>query len=412
MNRKLRRLQGGLLGACLSASVLATPGLVGVAHAADENPIATRDFVAVRSGQTVTVDVILNDADDETDSEELDVTAVGGAEPGTATLVGSEVRYAAPAGFYGSDSFAYVVEDGGGNSATGTVDVFVYPDDPSVNDPGFARNDFAAVVNTGSVTVDVLLNDVDPEGDPIAPILNVSDPAHGTAVNNGTTVIYTPDTNYVGNDSFTYALAGPGATAKVNITVIDTSGTAEAPRPAPDQIHAWDGESIQIPVLNNDADANGGGLTLTGAAVLGLDGDPDEELPARGTATVDGNFVQFDAGPFTGSVFIEYTVEDPDGNEATGFVEVLVTPYDVPAANDAPIANPDLATVYAGQTLGVAVLQNDVDAEGDELTLRSVDSLGGGFAIHDDGYAVFQAPAIAKDAVVVLTYRIRAGGQE
>jgi hypothetical protein len=52
----------------------------------------------------------------------------------------------------------------------------------------------------------LLLNDRSPAGVPID-IIEVSDGAHGTVVLVGNTLIYTPQPNYVGPDSFTYVLS-------------------------------------------------------------------------------------------------------------------------------------------------------------------------------------------------------------
>jgi hypothetical protein len=74
------------------------------------------------------------------------------------------------------------------------------------------------------VEIDVAANDTDPDGnlDP-ASADNISDPAHGSLVNNGDgTFTYTPDAGYTGSDSFTYEICDAAAecdTATVSITV-------------------------------------------------------------------------------------------------------------------------------------------------------------------------------------------------
>lgn len=62
--------------------------------------------------------------------------------------------------------------------------------------------------------IDVLANDSRLEGGPVQ-LVSVSPPAHGTtAVNRDGTVLYTPATGYVGNDSFSYSVTAPdGGTA-------------------------------------------------------------------------------------------------------------------------------------------------------------------------------------------------------
>ncbi|MDH4072768.1 MAG: Ig-like domain-containing protein, partial [Gammaproteobacteria bacterium] len=91
-----------------------------------------------------------------------------------------------------------------------------------VNDPPVAADDAAALDEDGSVTIPVLVNDSDPEGDALGVFL-VDDPAHGTLVLNADgTVTYTPAANYFGPDRFTYRVGDGELTsglAEVSLTV-------------------------------------------------------------------------------------------------------------------------------------------------------------------------------------------------
>ncbi len=94
----------------------------------------------------------------------------------------------------------------------------------TVNYVNHAPNAQADTVTTDedtSVTIPVLANDSDPDGDTLS-VTNVTTPGHGTAVINGDEVVYTPDSGYVGTDTFSYTIADPdGATdsAAVSVTV-------------------------------------------------------------------------------------------------------------------------------------------------------------------------------------------------
>ena len=72
------------------------------------------------------------------------------------------------------------------------------------------------------MTIAVLANDSDPDGDPIA-ITSVAAPGYGTMVaGGGGGLTYTPVVGFVGTDSFTYTIEdcrGGSATATVNVTV-------------------------------------------------------------------------------------------------------------------------------------------------------------------------------------------------
>ncbi|MGH9321974.1 MAG: cadherin-like domain-containing protein [Vicinamibacteria bacterium] len=75
----------------------------------------------------------------------------------------------------------------------------------SPNQPPIAVNDETLTARNRPVTVDVLANDSDPNNDPIS-LVSVSDPANGTAAVQSGKVIYTPETDFLGSDSFTYVV--------------------------------------------------------------------------------------------------------------------------------------------------------------------------------------------------------------
>jgi Big-like domain-containing protein len=90
--------------------------------------------------------------------------------------------------------------------------------------PPLAQDDHAVTQRDTAVTIAVLANDSDPDGDPLT-VTAVADPAHGGAVSNTDgTVTYTPDPGFVGSDSFEYTISdGAGGTdsATVFVTVED-----------------------------------------------------------------------------------------------------------------------------------------------------------------------------------------------
>jgi PKD repeat protein/cytolysin (calcineurin-like family phosphatase) len=92
-----------------------------------------------------------------------------------------------------------------------------------VNTPPIAVDDTASTAQDTPVTVPVLDNDSDPDGDPLV-VVEATAPANGNAVvNPDNTITYTPDPGYHGPDKFTYTIAdssGLTASATVSITVV------------------------------------------------------------------------------------------------------------------------------------------------------------------------------------------------
>lgn len=109
----------------------------------------------------------------------------------------------------------YTATDGT-SSVIATVTVTVVP----VNDPPVAVNDAATAESGWPVSVPVLGNDSDIDGDALT-VVSVTQGANGTVViNGGATVTYTPTLGFVGTDTFTYTVSdGNGGTATATVTV-------------------------------------------------------------------------------------------------------------------------------------------------------------------------------------------------
>lgn len=95
------------------------------------------------------------------------------------------------------------------------------------NKDPIAGTDTAITAREVSVTIKVLANDSDPDGDPLK-VVGVTQGANGeVALNNDGTVTYTPAEGFDGTDSFTYTIDddhGGQATGTVTVTVLPNAG--------------------------------------------------------------------------------------------------------------------------------------------------------------------------------------------
>ncbi|WP_038909840.1 cadherin-like domain-containing protein, partial [Dickeya dadantii] len=109
------------------------------------------------------------------------------------------------------------VSDGAGGVATGTLTVTV----TAVNDAPVAAADTATTNEDTPVTVDVLANDSDVDGNPLT--VTAATAGNGTVVINADgTLTYMPDANFNGTDTVTYTVsdgAGGVVTGTLTITV-------------------------------------------------------------------------------------------------------------------------------------------------------------------------------------------------
>lgn len=149
------------------------------------------------------------------DGDALTFSITNGPSHGALTGTAPNLVYTPEANYNGPDSFTYKASDGMAGSAVATVSINVLP----VSDPPDAQDDSADVAEDSSSQLDVLVNDMDPDGD-ILGLLSVSQPVHGSAVIDGGQVVYTPDPDYNGGDTFSCTISdGNGGEDTANVSV-------------------------------------------------------------------------------------------------------------------------------------------------------------------------------------------------
>ena len=190
-------------------------------------PIANNDEASTSENQSVTFDVLENDTD--CDSNIVASTVVISVQPenGTASVENGLVTYVPADGFSGKDTLIYTVCDADGLCSEASV----FMNTGFVNDAPVAMNDEVITGNCRSVVIDVLANDVDSDNDGLTDAVIVNGVSNGTLTQNADgTFEYTPNADFLGDDSFTYQVCDnveesmqKCAEAEVNITVkLDT----------------------------------------------------------------------------------------------------------------------------------------------------------------------------------------------
>ncbi|MET4129631.1 Hint domain-containing protein [Roseovarius sp. MBR-6] len=179
-------------------------------------PVTQPDEATTDEDTTVTIDVLTNDSDP--DGDPLTVTDAT-APNGTVTVnTDGTITYTPNPDFNGTDTITYTADDGNGGTTPGTVTVTVNP----VNDAPVAAPDSSATDFETPVTIDVLANDSDVDGDPLTVSLATPGTNGTTTVNPDGTITYTPDDGFSGTDTFDYTVDdgnGGTATSTVSVTV-------------------------------------------------------------------------------------------------------------------------------------------------------------------------------------------------
>jgi gliding motility-associated-like protein len=211
-------------------------GFVFVNVGANNAPFANNDIFSLLEDQLLTSTALLaNDFDPDGAVLLLSSNPIAGPYRGTLQLnITGSFEYRPQLNYFGVDSFAYKVCDGGIPNLCDTGWVFLNID--AVNDPPIAQDDSYSVNLNTEFTSTVLTNDSDIEGNRL--VLNsqaIQLPAFGSLllVSNGT-FIYTPKTNFSGNDFFTYQVCDNGIptkcdTALVLLSVLDSAKSLRIP---------------------------------------------------------------------------------------------------------------------------------------------------------------------------------------
>jgi hypothetical protein len=193
-------------------------GAIGPAPS-NASPDAVDDSAVTAEDIGVTVGVLGNDSDD--DGDPLSVVSFTQGGHGSVAAAPGGLRYTPGGNWFGNDSFSYTISDGRGGVDTAQVAVTV----SAVNDDPTARDDSAVASGGSSVTIPVLANDSDVDGDALS-VVAVGTPTGGSVSYAATSVTYTADPGFSGSDSFAYTVGdgkGGYSTARVSVTVDQTN---------------------------------------------------------------------------------------------------------------------------------------------------------------------------------------------
>jgi hypothetical protein len=269
--------------------------------------------------------------------------------------------------------------------------------DNSCNKPPVARDDSTSTVENVPVTINVISNDVDPDGDALT-ITAVTQPANGTAANNGDgTITYTPNTSFVGTDGFNYTINdGNGHSSSAHVTVFVTEAPNQPPNAVNDVATTVSNSSVVISVLANDTDPDGDTLSVANVT-----------QPGNGAVVINPNqTITYTPNPgFVGNDSFSYTADDGHGGTDTASVAVTITE----APNRPPDAVNDAATTQENTPVTINVLANDTDPDGNSLSVVSVTQGGHGAVTNNGNGTVTYNPSPAFAGTDQFTYTISDG---
>ena len=203
-----------------------------------------------------------------------------------------------------------------GSFFQGSVDYFQISDSvDNLSGTPTPQPDTAETDEDTPVTIPVLDNDTDPQGQPLTIVGTPTAPNGTVTVNPDGTITYTPNPDYNGSDTITYTVRDPDGNEATSTVTVTVNPVNDAPVANPDTATTTSGVPVTIPVLLNDTDVDGDPLAILGTPTA-----------TEGTVTVnpDGTITFTPPADFAGTSTITYEITDGEGGTATSTVTVLV----------------------------------------------------------------------------------------
>ncbi|MBE4322469.1 tandem-95 repeat protein [Vibrio parahaemolyticus] len=341
---------------------------------------------------TSTVIKVLGNDTFEGDGKVVSLDTNNGPANGTVSVnPDGSVTYTPNDNYVGKDTFTYVVTSGGVSEST-TVEVNVTP----VNDAPVAKDDIATTQEDTAVTIDVLPNDTDVDGDKLS-IESVSVPKEqGTVEVVDGKLVFTPAENFNGDAEITYTVTDGALTdqATVKVTVNAVNDTPVVESNIADQTLAEDFTpyTIDLNTAFSDVDNVDGELTFS------VSGNSNIQV-----AIVNGIATITPTADWNGSETLTFTATDPSGESVSQPVNFTVAPVaDIVA---------DKATVVEDTPTIIKVLGNDTfEGDGKVVSLDANNGPANGtVSVNPDGSVTYTPNDnyVGKDT---FTYVVTSGG--
>ncbi|WP_395377680.1 Ig-like domain-containing protein [Marinicella sp. W31] len=325
-------------------TVNSSPATISIAVAAqNDQPTATAQSVNVDEDDSVNITLAGNDVDGD------NLTFTVASQPTDGSLSGTppNLTYAPDTDFNGSDSFTFTVNDGTVDSVAATVSITI----DAANDQPTAT---AQSLNTNEdIALNITLAGNDIDGDNLT-FSVASGPSNGSISGTPPNITYTPNTDFNGNDSFTF-VANDGtvnsSAATINIAV---AAQNDQPTATAQSVNVDEDDSVNITLAGNDVD--GDNLTFT-VASQPTDGSLSGTPP---------NLIYAPDSDFNGSDSFTFTVNDGTVDSASATISITID-----AANDQPTATAQSLNTDEDTALNITLAGNDIDGDGLTFSVAS-----------------------------------------
>ncbi|HJW31994.1 MAG TPA: Ig-like domain-containing protein [Holophagaceae bacterium] len=377
---------GHYLAPALEGQYLVTARSVQDATQAGQARVTVFNAPPTAQDQTLELDedtplpIVLTGVDPE--AAPLTYAVVQAPQHGTLSGVAPNLVYTPAADFNGLDAFTFTVSDGAKTSAPATARLTVRP----VNDLPLALAQ--ALTTQEDAPLALTLAGSDADGDALS-FAVVQAPAHGQLTGSAPNLVYTPEANFSGHDTFTFVVSDGGGSSAPATVELDVTPVNDAPSALPMVVNTL--EDAPVAVTLGGTDVEGQPLTYT---VL--------EAPAHGTLSGTApNLTYTPAANFSGHDAFTFKVNDGSADSASATVGLVVQ-----AVNDAPVALPQ--ALGTGEDTPLALQLAGTDVEGAPLTFQILQAPAHG-TLSGTAPALVYTPAANYNGTDSFTFKVNDG---
>ncbi|MCE5276587.1 MAG: tandem-95 repeat protein [Planctomycetaceae bacterium] len=357
--------------------------------AVNDAPAAVNDTATTPQGQPVTIDVLANDSD--VDADTLSVASFTQGAHGSVIAGSDGLVYTPAAAYSGQDSFTYVASDGKGGQATGTVTLTVTP----VSTTG------AFIESGGQVSIEAE---------------NFTGKVSGTG--DGANTAWTATTALTGFSGAGAMQALPNAKVSLGDSLVGARMDYAIEFKTPGTYYVWvrtlgatgSDDSIHVGLDGQAVTTGSWGMSDTTAT---WDWN-NSKVDASGATRVTVNVAT--AGVHTLNVWMREDGTAVDkivlSRDAT-FTPTATGPVQSPrtgtTTNASPLGYNDAATTTAGKAVVIDVLANDIDPDGDTLSISQYTQPASGTLVKNSNGTFTYTPAAGFAGTTSFGYTVTDG---
>ena len=337
-------------------------------------PVA--DDISVTTDEDTSVLITLTGFDAEDDDLVFEIVPETGPTNGSITGAAPNLNYIPNEDYNGSDTFEFSVSDGY-ETDTGIVTITINP----VNDAPVAHNTVIVLDEDTSIVITPQATDVDED----ELTFEFTQPENGQVVFDiDYNFLYTPGENFNGEDSFTFTASDGVASSEPATIDIVVNSVNDLP-------------TLDLGAFDTDGDFLDGSVTIEPTYGV-LSGEPASP------------FLFYTPDDEAATDSFEYTLTD---GEVTYAVTVTIAVSPNSTANTVPFAEHDSISTPLNTSVTISVLDNDIDSDGDTLSVVSVISPtpAGGEAVVNEDNTVTYTPQDGFVGVDTFSYVITDGTQ-